>query len=75
MEEEQKKEPHKELQETTSGLISEALASCKDTSLPWYQRATSYIVGLLMIALYVVGDKYGTELIDKIMEIVKAFLG
>lgn len=72
MAEENKTKAHDDLLEATSGLIKEALEQAKNDQHPWYKRVSSYVGGVVLVVVYMVADKYGSEFIDKIVEIVKA---
>lgn len=69
------KAPSKELKETTSQLVSEALANAKDCNQPWYKRGLFYAGAATMVIVYMVAELYGAEFLNKLIEALKVFLG
>lgn len=67
--------PKEDLQKTTNELIKDSLANAKDESKAWYQRVGYYVGAIVLAVLYYVGDQFGSDIVNKIAEVVKALLG
>lgn len=77
-EEQQTKEvstPAEDLKQTTNDLIKDSLANAKSEDKAWYQRVGYYVGAIILAVLYYVGDQFGTDIINKIVEVVKVLLG
>lgn len=67
--------PAEDLKQTTNDLIKDSLANAKNEDKAWYERVSYYVGAVILAALYYVGDHFGADIINKIVEVVKALLG
>lgn len=67
--------PAEDLKQTTNDLIKDSLANAKNEDRVWYERTGYYIGAIVLAIFYYVGDQFGTDIINKLAEIVKAIFG
>lgn len=67
--------PADDLKQTTNDLIKDSLANAKNEDKAWYERVGYYIGAVVLAVAYYVGDQFGADIINKIVEVVKALLG
>lgn len=67
--------PAEDLKQTTNDLIKDSLANAKSEDKAWYERVGYYIGAIVLAVVYYVGDQFGSDIVNKIVEVVKALLG